>query len=96
MRLIAKLEQVRYRVPKVVWMNLCHEQVASLDYALLEKITDGKFVSLMRSDLERALFAKSLPRQVDVRFECSVLGIELRENGIKAAPTEVRLRKGTF
>ena len=87
MRLIARLEQVQYRVPKVVWMNLYHEQVASLDYTLLEKISDGKFVSLMRSDLERALF-ESLPRQVDVRFGCSVLELELHKHGIKAALTD--------
>jgi 2-polyprenyl-6-methoxyphenol hydroxylase-like FAD-dependent oxidoreductase len=87
MRLFAKLEEVRYRVPKVVWMDLRHQPVASLNYALVEKITNGKFVSLMRGDLERTLF-ENLPPQVDVRFGCSVMEIEPRVRGIKVVLTD--------
>src|SRR6202051_2994045 len=51
MCLFAKLEEVRYRVPKVVWMNLYKQPLASLNYALMEKITNAKSVSLMRAAL---------------------------------------------
>ena len=81
MQLITKLKDVGYRIPKVVWMSPHHRTEASLDYALLEKMSDGKFISIMRGDLERSLF-EGLPQLVDVRFGSSVQAIETRENGI--------------
>ena len=81
MQLITKLKDVGYRISKVVWMSPHHQTEASLDYALLEKMLDGKFMSIMRGDLERSLF-EGLPQQVEVRFGSSVQAIETRENGI--------------
>ena len=74
MDLVPRLKQVAYHVPEVCWIDSDERVISCLDYDAMRELLNGRLLSLMRGDLERALFDVR-PPAVDIRFGYSVAEI---------------------
>jgi 2-polyprenyl-6-methoxyphenol hydroxylase-like FAD-dependent oxidoreductase len=81
MELMPRLEELRYEFAAVRWLNASGRTSARLPYRTLEALFDGRLMSLMRSDLERALLER-LPRGVDLRFGTGVTHVSTPVGGV--------------
>ncbi|MGH7869263.1 MAG: NAD(P)-binding protein, partial [Candidatus Dormibacteraceae bacterium] len=80
--LLPRLRESACVIPEALWIDRTGRPVASLHYARIERILDGRLVTLMRADLEQILF-QALPRSVDVRFGHALEGIQLHRGGVE-------------
>ncbi len=71
MGLLPRLEAVDYDIPRILNVDNDGETVSRIDYELFERLTDGRLLTLMRGDLERALY-ESLSDDVEIRYQCTV------------------------
>jgi 2-polyprenyl-6-methoxyphenol hydroxylase-like FAD-dependent oxidoreductase len=71
MGLIPRLEQIQYPIPEIAYVDQTGRRVAGLDYALFQRLQNGRLLSFMRGDLERVLF-EALPAAVEIRFNCTI------------------------
>ncbi len=67
MGLIDRLFSQHIPFERIEYVNAQGKRIAKLDMALVQKITNGKYMALMRWSLEEALYA-ALGGQVEVRF----------------------------
>jgi 2-polyprenyl-6-methoxyphenol hydroxylase-like FAD-dependent oxidoreductase len=67
MDLMARLQELKYEFTSIRWLNASGRTTARLRYRTLEGLFDGRLMSLMRSDLERALLER-LPSGVTIRY----------------------------
>ena len=67
MGLIDRLFSLHIAFDAIEYVNAQGKMIAKLDAALLRKITEGKYMALMRWSLEEALY-EALAGQVEVRF----------------------------
>ncbi len=72
--LLPRLKEIAYDIPTVDWMDGKGHVSAQLDYHRFAGLLDGRLLSLMRGDLERAIF-EALPKSVDMRFDQTVAAI---------------------
>src|SRR5690242_19487936 len=63
MQHLPRLEALKYAFASISWLNTSGRTTARLPYRTLEGLFDGRLMSLMRSDLERALL-EQLPTGV--------------------------------
>jgi 2-polyprenyl-6-methoxyphenol hydroxylase-like FAD-dependent oxidoreductase len=82
MELMPRLEDLRYEFEAIRWVNVSGRTSARLRYRTLESLFDGRLMSLMRSDLERALLER-LPRGVDLRFGTGVTHVSTPIGGVE-------------
>ena len=81
MGLVSVLTELAYAVPQAVWVDAQGRRQATLDYARLQRAEKGRLLSLMRGDLERALYG-ALPSGIERRFSCSLSAIHPSADGV--------------
>ena len=90
MGLVPQLQELRYPVQEVCWMDRRARTRAVLDVRLIGNILRGKYVTIARGDLERMLF-DALPKTIEMKFGTSIDAISVGESGV-----EVRLTSGSI
>jgi 2-polyprenyl-6-methoxyphenol hydroxylase-like FAD-dependent oxidoreductase len=75
MDLIDRLHAQHIPFQALIYVNKTGKQIAKLDPSLLRAITDGKYMRLMHSTFEEALY-EAVADQVEVRFGRSLTHIE--------------------
>jgi len=90
MGLIPRLEELRYPVRRLVYVDGSGQPSSSVEYDVFRHIQKGRLMSLMRGDLERVLF-DALQASVEVRFNLTIRDIS--EDG---ASVHVTLSDGTL
>jgi 2-polyprenyl-6-methoxyphenol hydroxylase-like FAD-dependent oxidoreductase len=81
MGLLPAIHQVTYPVEEASFVDQRGRRRAGLPYGLLRTALDGRLCSLMRPDLEKVL-RDSLPTDVDLRFDSTLVGVEDRGNRV--------------
>ena len=81
MDLLSRLKALSYRIPKIVWVNGKGKRVSHIDYERMASLLGGRVLTLMRGDLERALF-DHLPSGIDLRYGCSVSAIQSGQESV--------------
>lgn len=71
MELIPRLEQVRYSVSRLVYVNKNGRPSSWVDFEAFRRLQNGRLMSLMRGDLEKVLF-EAVPRSVEIRFNRTI------------------------
>lgn len=74
MNLIDRLAREQIPFDVLAYVNAQGEQIAKLDMALVQKITNGKYMGLMHGTLEEALY-EALAEAVEVRFGRELLRV---------------------
>ncbi|MGY2085790.1 FAD-dependent monooxygenase [Blastococcus sp. SYSU DS0539] len=87
MGILPRLHELAYRVDELAYVDASGRRRAGLDYERFARALDGRLLSIMRPDLERALRERAGSR-VDLRFGCSVAGIDARADGLRVALTD--------
>jgi 2-polyprenyl-6-methoxyphenol hydroxylase-like FAD-dependent oxidoreductase len=82
MQLMPRLEELKYDFASIRWLNASGRTSARLPYRTVQSLFDGRQMSLMRSDLERALLER-LPANVDLRFGVSVNQVRTPIGGVE-------------
>ncbi|MDX2376245.1 FAD-dependent monooxygenase [Microbacterium sp. LRZ72] len=75
------LHALAHEVDAATWADWNGRVRARLHYARMRQVAQGRLLSLLRGDLERALFA-ALPPGVDLRFDARISEIVHREDGV--------------
>ena len=83
MDLMARLQELKYEFTSIRWLNVSGRTTARLPYRTLEGLFDGRLMSLMRSDLERALLER-LPASVTIRYGSWVTQVRTPVGGVDA------------
>lgn len=83
MELMRRLEELKYAFTSIRWLNPAGRTTARLPYRTLEGLFEGRLMSLMRSDLERALL-EQLPAGVTIRYGSSVTQVRTPVGGVDA------------
>lgn len=81
--LLPRLREVAYTVHEVDFVDGDGRREAGVSYDAFRKVLKGKLLSLMRGDLERALF-ESLPRGVEIRYGRTIEAIENGKDRVRA------------
>ncbi|PSL57589.1 2-polyprenyl-6-methoxyphenol hydroxylase-like FAD-dependent oxidoreductase [Saccharothrix carnea] len=89
MGVLPRLLELGYRVREAAYVDARGRRVAGLSFDRFARAVDGRLVSVMRPDVERA-FREDLPAAVTLRFGARVVGVE---DG--AAGVDVRLADGS-
>lgn len=79
--LIPLLRRLGYAVEDVAYVDRHGKTRAKLSYSRFERAVDGKLLSIMRPDLERAL-VETLPCSVEVRYGTTIESIRQRDDGV--------------
>jgi 2-polyprenyl-6-methoxyphenol hydroxylase-like FAD-dependent oxidoreductase len=88
MGLISRLAPLQYRFDGIRWMTASGHSGARLSREVVERLLLGRWMTLLRSDLERAVL-DSLPATVELRF-----GASIHEIRTPADTVQVRLESG--
>lgn len=83
MGVLPRLEEAGYRVEEAAYVDRRGRRVAGLRFDRLARAVDGRLLSIMRPDLERAL-REDLPTGVTLRFGAGVVGVEDSGAGVTA------------
>ncbi|MGM1061942.1 FAD-dependent oxidoreductase [Saccharothrix sp. Mg75] len=83
MGLLPRLRELGYRVAEAAYVDARGRRVAGLGFDRLARSLDGRLMSILRPDLERAL-REDLPAGVDLRFGAAVAGVDRRPDGVAA------------
>ena len=89
MGVLPRLLELGYRVDEAAYVDARGRRVAGLRFDRLAKAVDGRLVSIMRPDVERA-FREDLPAGVTLRFGARVVGVQDGATGV-----DVRLADGS-
>jgi 2-polyprenyl-6-methoxyphenol hydroxylase-like FAD-dependent oxidoreductase len=81
MGLMSRLEELQYRFDSIRWVKPSGRTAARLPYRTLLTLFDGRLMSLMRSDLERALLERLSP-SLEIRFGVSVTQVWTPVGGV--------------
>lgn len=82
MHLIDRLAREQIPFDVLAYMNAHDELLAKLDMALVQKITNGKYLGLMHRTLEEALY-EALAGTVEVRFGRELLHVVQRSDAVE-------------
>ncbi|MFH8787546.1 FAD-dependent oxidoreductase [Streptomyces roseoverticillatus] len=80
MGLLPRLRELGYAVHELRYVDEAGRRRAGMTYDTLSRAVGGRLISIMRPDLERALY-ESLPAGVDVRFGTTPKAVEGRTDG---------------
>ncbi|MBB5802466.1 2-polyprenyl-6-methoxyphenol hydroxylase-like FAD-dependent oxidoreductase [Saccharothrix ecbatanensis] len=83
MGVLPRLVESGYRVREAAYVDSRGRRVAGLRFDRLARAVDGRLLSIMRPDLERA-FREDLPAGVTLRFGAGVVGVEDSESDVTA------------
>ncbi|MFF7726366.1 FAD-dependent oxidoreductase [Streptomyces sp. NPDC008001] len=78
--LLPRLHKLGYAVDELRYVDERGHRTAGMTYTTLNKALHGRLVSIMRPDLERALY-ESLPGRVDVRFGSTLKAVAGHQDG---------------
>lgn len=81
MDVLSALERKQYRISGVSWLTSSGRRRSRLSYDVFRKLHHGRFLNLMRGDLERTLY-EALPTTVQVRFGTSIQHIAEHQDEI--------------
>jgi 2-polyprenyl-6-methoxyphenol hydroxylase-like FAD-dependent oxidoreductase len=81
MDLMGRLQELRYQFNCIRWLNAAGRTTARLSHRTLQSLFDGRLMSLMRSDLERALLER-LPPGVSIRYGSWVTEVRTPVGGV--------------
>lgn len=87
MGLIDQLASRQIRMDAISYVDQAGRPEVSINWALLQDITRGKYYALMRTTLEDALF-NALSGQVEVRFGCSLTAVQNRDAAVDVTFTD--------
>ncbi|MGY1721032.1 FAD-dependent monooxygenase [Blastococcus sp. SYSU DS0552] len=87
MGVLPRLQELSYRVDELAYVDASGRRRAGLDYQRFARTLDGRLLSIMRPDLERAL-RERLGDRADLRFGCSVARIDAGTDGVRVALTD--------
>lgn len=79
--LIPRLRELGYAVENVAYVDRHGKTRAELSYRRFERAVDGKLLSIMRPDLERALL-EALPGSVELRYGTIIQSLQQRDDGV--------------
>ncbi|MFG3351718.1 FAD-dependent oxidoreductase [Streptomyces sp. NPDC048001] len=82
MGLLPRLEELAYRIDEAGFVDERGHRRAGLDYTRFARALDGRMLSIMRPDLERAL-REALPAAVDLRFETGPTAVRDTADGVR-------------
>ncbi|MFD7657135.1 FAD-dependent monooxygenase [Actinosynnema sp. NPDC059797] len=89
MGVLPRLRELGYRVVEAAYLDDRGRRVAGMRFDRVARAVDGRLLSIMRPDLERA-FREDLPATVGLRFAARVVGVEQDADRVTA-----RLADGT-
>ncbi|MGK5733323.1 FAD-dependent monooxygenase [Streptomyces sp. URMC 124] len=87
MGVLPRLQELGYPVDALRYVDENGRARAGLSYERFGRAAGGRLISIMRPDLERALY-ESLPGKVDVRFGTGLTAITQRADGAAATLTD--------
>ncbi|MGY2004980.1 FAD-dependent monooxygenase [Blastococcus sp. SYSU DS1024] len=87
MGVLPRLQELSYRVDELAYVDASGRRRAGLDYQRFARALDGRLLSIMRPDLERAL-RERVGGRADQRFGCSVESIDAGVDGVRVALTD--------
>jgi 2-polyprenyl-6-methoxyphenol hydroxylase-like FAD-dependent oxidoreductase len=82
MGLLPRIQELGYHVRELSYCDEAGRRRAGMSFAQFAKIEQGRLISIMRPDLERAL-REHLPDRVDLRFSTSLTDIDNRTDGVR-------------
>jgi 2-polyprenyl-6-methoxyphenol hydroxylase-like FAD-dependent oxidoreductase len=91
MGLMPRLEELQYPFDSIRWVKSSGRTTARLPYRTLQTLFDGRLMSLMRSDLERALLEKV--SSLEIRFGVGVTQIYTPVGGVEAHLTSGQVER---
>ncbi|ONI86714.1 FAD-dependent oxidoreductase [Saccharothrix sp. ALI-22-I] len=83
MGVLPRLRELGYRVREAAYVDSRGRRVAGLRFDRLARAVDGRLLSIMRPDVERA-FREDLPAGVTLRFGAGVVGVDAGDSGVSA------------
>ncbi|MEU4443751.1 FAD-dependent monooxygenase [Actinosynnema sp. NPDC050801] len=83
MGVLPRLLDLGYRVDEAAYVDPRGRRVAGLRFDRLARAVDGRLLSIMRPDVERAL-REDLPAGVTLRFGAGVVGVDDQESAVTA------------
>jgi 2-polyprenyl-6-methoxyphenol hydroxylase-like FAD-dependent oxidoreductase len=86
MGLLPRIRQLGYHVQELTYHDETGRRRAGMRFDQFAKIVDGRLVSIMRPDLERAL-REPVSGGIDLRFGTGPVGIEQRREGVAVTLT---------
>ncbi|MGH3948276.1 MAG: FAD-dependent monooxygenase [Pseudonocardiaceae bacterium] len=87
MGVLPRLKELGYQVAELKYIDAAGRRCAGMHYDRFARVVDGRLLSIMRPDLELAL-REQVMDTVDVRFGCSVTGIENSSEGVRVTLTD--------
>lgn len=87
MGLLPRLTELSYRLDDVSYVNSSGQRRASLDYDRFARLVDGRLLSIMRPDLERAL-REQVKGDVVLHYGRTLENVENRPDGVRAVLTD--------
>ncbi|MFI7634139.1 FAD-dependent monooxygenase [Nonomuraea sp. NPDC049400] len=81
MGVLPRIRELGYHVEEMTYRDHHGRRRSRMRFAQFAKIVNGRLVSIMRPDLERAL-REHLPDRVDVRHATKLTGIDNRTDGV--------------
>ncbi|HEY7350639.1 MAG TPA: FAD-dependent monooxygenase [Ktedonobacterales bacterium] len=87
MGLIDRLASQQIPLDTIAYVNRAGKPIATLERALLQRVTQGKYLGLMHWTLEEALY-DALGGQVEVRFDRSLASIHTGADAVDVAFTD--------
>jgi len=82
MHLIDRLAQEQIPFEVLAYVNAQGKLIAKLDMALMQKITNGKYMGLMHGTLQEALY-RALAETVEVRFGCELRRVVQQRDAVE-------------
>lgn len=87
MGVLPRVRELGYQVKEMTYRDQTGRRRAGLRFAQFAKIVNGRLVSIMRPDLERAL-REALPDGVQVRYATSLTHVDNRPDGVTLTLTD--------
>jgi 2-polyprenyl-6-methoxyphenol hydroxylase-like FAD-dependent oxidoreductase len=87
MRLLSRIREPGYHVKELTYHDETGRRRAGMRFDQFAKIVDGRLVSIMRPDLERAL-REQVSGRIEMRFGISLVGIDQRREGVTVTLTD--------
>ncbi|MBA8822739.1 2-polyprenyl-6-methoxyphenol hydroxylase-like FAD-dependent oxidoreductase [Saccharopolyspora lacisalsi] len=84
MGVLPRVAELGYRVDGLSYLDDSGRRRAGMDYASLQRAVDGRLLSIMRPDLERAL-REQVDDDVDLRFGSTIARIDDDTDGVRVA-----------
>lgn len=87
MGLLPRLRELAYPIEEVSYVDASGRRRAGIDYVRAARLVDGRLLTLMRPDLERALREQVAP-EAELRFGCTVGSLDLLPAGVRVVLTD--------